>query len=205
VAMQGKLVAEITRADIRELVRTRAAEDLFVDFKQVIFHPAHRRPDSEAEDILSDVVSFANAAGGHIVIGIEDRNDAAWELRPMSQANSRRIATKLKALAIQHIKPPIVPLEVVPMSMHDYVDEWIVIVSIPEGQAKPHMCGLGQQTTFTIRDGNRKRPMTADEIQNAFLSGPQQSALANIFRELQTVSALVETLRPRSKPWWRPW
>ena len=205
MALQGKLVAEISRDDIRELVRTRTAEDLFIDFKRVIFHPDHGRPDAEIEDILSDVVAFANAFGGHIVVGIEDRNDSAWQLTPMPQASARRIATKLKALAIQHIKPPIVPLEIVPMSMNDHVDEWIVIVGIPEGQSRPHMCGFGERTTFTTRDGNRKRPMTADEVKNAFLAGPQQSALANIYRELQSVSALVETLRPRSRPWWRLW
>lgn len=205
MALQGKIVAEITRDDIHDLVRTRAPEDSFVDFKQIIFHPAHRRPDVEIDDILCDLVAFANAFGGHIVVGVEDMNDRAWRLSPMPQASARRISTKLKALAIQHIKPPIVPLEIIPFSMSDHADEWIVIVGIPEGQAKPHMSAFGQQTKFSIRDGNRKRSMTAEEVQNAFLAGPQQSALASIYRELQSVRAVVETIRVRPKPWWRLW
>jgi predicted HTH transcriptional regulator len=205
MALQGKLVAEITREDVLDLVRTRTAEDALIDFKQTIFHPSHRRPDDEAEDLLADLVAFANAFGGHVVVGIEDRDDRAWQLRPLSQVDARRIATKLKALAIQHIKPPIVPLEVVPFSMNDFSDEWVVIIGIPGGQAKPHMSAFRSKTTFVVRDGNRKRSMTAEEIQNAFLAGPQQSSLASIYREIQSVRALVEPLPSGSRPRWKFW
>lgn len=205
MGLQGKLVAEISRDDIRELVATHAAEDGFVDFKEIIFHRAHKKPDEEIGDLLADLVSFANGFGGHIIVGIEDRNDRALQLRPITQVEARRIATKFKSLAIQHIKPPIVPLEIVPFSMNDHADEWVVIVGIPEGQAKPHMSSFRLQNRFDIRDGNRKRSMSRDEIQSAFLSGPQQSALANIYRELQSVRGLVEANTPRPGRRWKFW
>lgn len=204
VALQGKLVAEISRDDVRELIRTHVAEDVFVDFKQVIFHPDHEKPDDEIDDLLADLIAFANAFGGHIIVGIEDRGDHAWALGPINQAEARRIAMKLKSLAIQHIRPAIVPLEIIPFRMDDFADEWIVIIHIPEGQSKPHMSSFRGQTRFTRRDGNRKRSMTADEIQGLFLAGPQQSALASISRELQSVRALVEDSVTR-RHWWQIW
>lgn len=206
MALQGKLVAEITREDVLGLLRVRAAEDALIDFKQIIFPPGHKRPDDEAHDLLADLVAFANALGGHIVVGIEeDGHGCASQLRPISQAEATRIATKLKALAIQHIKPPVVLLEVIPFRMDDFADQWVVIVSVPQGQSKPHMSAYRSGTVFTIRDGNRKRSMTADEIQNAFLAGPQQSSLASIYRELQSVRALVESVGLGAGQWWKFW
>lgn len=192
MAIQGKFVADITRDDILELVRIHASEDILIDFKEIVFHSKHPSPNDEIDDLMADLVAFANGFGGHIVVGIEDRNDRAWELRPIPIAEAKRIATKLKALAIQHVTPPIVPLEIVPFSMDDNADKWVVIVHIPEGQAKPHMSSFSKQTKFVIRDGDSKRSMTSDEIQRAFLAGPQQSTLANLYQELRAVRALVE-------------
>jgi len=198
MGIQGKFVAEITRDDIEELVRTRMPEDVFTDFKETIFHN-HPKPNDEIEDLLADVISFANAFGGSIIVGIQTEDDRAAKLKPIPKADAIRIATKLKGLTIQHVNPPIVPLEIVPFSMSDdkRKDEWVVIVRIPEGQAKPHMSSFSNQTTFVIRDGPRKRSMTADEIQRAFLAGPLQSTLANLFSELRAVRALVETMNVR--------
>jgi predicted HTH transcriptional regulator len=205
VGIQGKFVANITRDDIRELVQTRAPEDILVDFKQIVFHPRHKKPNEEIDDLLADVAAFANAFGGHIVVGIEDRDDRAWQLRPIPIVEARKIATKLKALAIQYLKPPVIPLEIVPFSMSDQADEWIVIIRIPEGQAKPHMSSFSKQTKFVIRDGHAKRHLSADEIREAFLSGPQQSTLANMDRELRAVRALIEENVRQARPWWKFW
>jgi predicted HTH transcriptional regulator len=116
---------------------------------------------------------------------------------------ARRIATELRALALQYLKPHIIPLEIVPFSISDVADEWIVIVRVPAGQSKPHMSTFSTRTNFVIRDGNGKRQMTWDEIQNAFLAGPQQTTLANLYSELQAVRALIEEGRQRRKPWWQ--
>ena len=203
MALLGKYVADITRNDIRDLVQTHVTEDAFLDFKEVIFHPKHPKPNEIIDGLLTDLIAFANAFGGHIVVGIEDKRDHAWHFKFMSQDEARRVSIKLKALAIQHIKPPIVPLEIVPFSMNDLADEWVVVVRIPEGQAKPHMSSFLGQTRFVLRDGNRNRSMTADEIQQAFLAGPQQSALASIHTELRSVRALVEANAVGKRRWWR--
>ena len=205
MGIQGKFVADITRDDILELVRTRTPEDILLDFKEVIFHSQHTKPNEEIDDLLADVAAFANAFGGHIIVGIEDRNDRASQLKPIQIVEARRIAAKLKGLAIQHLKPPIIPLEIVPFSMSDHSDEWVVIIRIPEGQAKPHMSSFSKQTKFVIRDGHAKRYLSADEIREAFLAGPQQSMLANLYNELRAVRALVEANVRQERPWWKFW
>jgi predicted HTH transcriptional regulator len=207
VGIQGKFVAEITRDDILELVASHAPEDVFLDFKEMIFHPGHTKPNDEIEDLMTDLTAFANAFGGHIVVGIQDEYDRARELRPIPGAEARRLATKLKALAMQHIEPPIILLDVAPFSvgLGPQVDEWVAIVRIPEGQSKPHMSAFSSQTRFVIRDGHAKRPMTADEIRDAFLAGPQQRTLANLYTELKAVRALVESRARPARSWWKFW
>ena len=74
MGIQGKFVAEITRDDILELIASLAPEDVFLDFKEMIFHPGHSKPNDEIEDLMADLTAFANAFGGHIVIGIQGAN-----------------------------------------------------------------------------------------------------------------------------------
>jgi predicted HTH transcriptional regulator len=205
VGIEGKFVTDISQDDILELVRTHAPEDILIDFKEIVFHSQHKEPNEEIDDLLADIAAFGNAFGGHIVVGIEDKHDRAWQLKPIAGPAARRIARKLKALSIQYIKPPIIPLEIVPFSMSDQEDQWVVIIRIPEGQAKPHMSSFSKQTKFVIRDGDAKRVLSADEIREAFLAGPQQSALASLYHELRAVRALVESKTAQTQVWWKFW
>lgn len=199
MAVQGKLVGQIVPADIRELIEQRYREDGSIDFKQTIFHPLHRRPNEDIDDILADLAAFANASGGHIVIGIEDRDHRAHTLRPHTEAEARRIAVKLRDLAAAHINPRIPQLEIVPFAMDNRQQDWVVIVAIQESQDKPHMSAFLSRCRFPKRVGDGKREMTYHEIQNAFLTGPQQATLARFVGEIEAIKSLLsEVLRSRS-------
>jgi hypothetical protein len=67
----GKYVAEITREDVRELVHTHAAEDGFSDFKEVAFHPKHKKQNELINDFtasLSIIVISASPSSPRKVV-----------------------------------------------------------------------------------------------------------------------------------------
>ena len=184
--------------DILDLVTQRAPEDSFLDFKRSVLDP--RRPkeklDEDRDDLVADLVAFANAHGGHIIVGVEpDAQERAAGLSPMTGDQAKRIADVMRDLAAAHIKPGIVQLEIRSLQMDDAGSEWVVVVAIPDSPDKPHMSCFNSQTRFTLRIGNRKREMAYDEIQRAFLSGPQQRVAERFLAEAEAIKSLINDLR----------
>jgi hypothetical protein len=58
----------ISEADLRRLIAAGAAESLYVDYKQATYGGK----EADHAELLADVSSFANTAGGDLVIGVAE-------------------------------------------------------------------------------------------------------------------------------------
>lgn len=197
--LRNKFVSQISRADILDLIAQRTVEDDYLEFKTELLHP--RKPpkvlEDDKEDLLADLVAFANAAGGLILIGIsEDAQGRASGLAPITGDEAKKLADAVRDLAVAHIKPGTIQLEVVPFQMKEDGSEWIVLIRVPDGIDKPYMSRYRDQTwvSFTIRVGNRKRAMAYEEIQQGFLAGPQEMRMAQIVAEIESIKSLISDL-----------
>ncbi|MGC2741643.1 MAG: ATP-binding protein [Candidatus Angelobacter sp.] len=196
---KDQFAAEISAQDIIDLCTNHDAEDISLEFKQNLFTFPGRAPDVQAkllddqiEDTLSDIVAFANAFGGHIIVGIADTLSRAERIAPLSAENATRIAQVIRDRAAVFIRPRLPLLESVPFPMDARQQDWTVVVTIPPGESRPYLSSFRDQTRFTIRDGNRKRAMTAEEIREAILAAPQSTAIAGILSEIRVLRALIE-------------
>ena len=193
--IRGKLISEISPADIFELIKQQTPEDECLDFKKEILDP--RKPttrlEKDKEDWVTDLVAFANGLGGHIIIGLEaDHQERAFRLNPMMEDQAKKLADTLRDLAIAWVKPHISPLVI--SSFQIAAEEWIVIARVPDSQDKPHMCNYGDRTRFTIRTGNRKREMMYDEIRNFFLGALQEQRMVRLLSEVESISLRLADL-----------
>lgn len=66
----------ITEQDLRELVEAQVSEALRLDFKLA----QYGNSDSDKRELLKDVSAFANAQGGHLLIGVEETGGVATVL-----------------------------------------------------------------------------------------------------------------------------
>ena len=192
--IRGKLISEISQADIFDLLNQRAPEDASLEFRGEILDPQKPKKKSEEdkEDWVADLVAFANAQGGHIIIGLEaDKRERAARLNPRVGDQAKRLADTLRNLAIDRGRPPI-QHEIREFKMSD--EEWIVIAHVPDSQYKPHMYSYQGRTRFTVRDGNRKREMTYEEIQRLFVGGPQEQRMERLFSEIESISSRLTDL-----------
>ena len=195
VAIRAKLVSEISAADIFDLITQQTPEDLFLEFKAEILDP--RKPKDRLEfdkgEWAADVVAFANAQGGHILIGMEaDKQERAARLMPIAGDQAKRLADQLRDLAIERIKPSIAQLEVAPIGIT--ASEWIVAARVPHSSDKPHISTHNGRTRFTLRDGNRKRDMAYDEIREFFLAGRQQQLFVQFLSEVESINSRLADL-----------
>ncbi len=99
--------------------------------------------------IAKEICAFANAAGGRILIGVDDQG------RKVGVKNSNRMISEIQTIA-HHIDPPIV---LVIESLDD-----ILIVTIPSSPNKPYSAnGL-----FYIREAANSQQMKRDQIRDFF-------------------------------------
>lgn len=197
--LRNKFVGQISRAEVLDVVAQRASEGDYLEFKTGLLHPEKppRVLEEDKEDLLADLVAFANAAGGFIFVGIaEDPQGRARELAPITGDEARNLANAVRDLAATHIKPGILQLEVVPFEIRDDGSEWIVIIRVPEGIDKPYISRYRDQTwmSCTIRVGGRKRAMAYEEIKQSFLDNPQQARMAQILGEIESIKSLVSDI-----------
>jgi predicted HTH transcriptional regulator len=94
VPIRGKLISEITPADILDLILQQTQEDQFLEFKAELLDPRQPRAlEASRADWVSDLVAFANANGGHIIVGVgADRQERASGLRPMTGDHAKKLA-----------------------------------------------------------------------------------------------------------------
>ena len=199
MALHEKPISEISPGEVKNLVKEGVPEDAFLEFREVLVDPRwpQDKVDKEQESFVGDLVAFANFEGGLLIIGIEaNEQERAKGFVPFPGDQAKKIAKSARDLAIQHVEPPIVPLEVRDFALGE--EDWIVIARVPASEAKPHRTKYKDRPKrFMIRDQDRKREMTYDEIMKMFQQGPQQGALAQILARLESVQSELEALRAR--------
>jgi predicted HTH transcriptional regulator len=198
MAVRGKRIQEIIPKDIYDLVKQHAVEDEFLDFKKVLFHPDLPKDQTENEknDFALDCVAFANAQGGHMIIGVEeDVEHRASALSPMDGYQAQQIAKICRDIAIARIKPSIPQLQAQPVELSGR--QWLAVVHVPESINKPHMWVFNDHMRFVIRDNDRKRIMAYDEIREMLLSGPREEQMRRLSTDIESLRSLFEELVSR--------
>jgi ATP-dependent DNA helicase RecG len=105
------------------------------------------------QSIAQEMVAFSNTKGGIILIGIDDKT---WSLIGLTRDDLRRLTNLLVNAADQHVKDPIfINTETV-----DIDGKWVMVVSVPEGPAKPYKDKDG---LIFLKNGANKRKVTGNE------------------------------------------
>ena len=109
-------------------------ESYFIEFKQNI-----------SKSISKEMIAFANASGGRIFIGIDDKGN----IPGINITNS--LKSRINDFA-KNCSPSVT------MTLSEYKN--VLIINIPEGKDKPYQCSEG----FYIRMGANAQKMTREQI-----------------------------------------
>lgn len=180
-------IREILKFDedkLREFLQAKIKEGLYLDYKQAL-------PDNKKDayrEFLKDVTAFANAHGGHIIIGVkEPSDDLELDNQVIGIDRGDTVAQDLERLASSSIDPRIPGLKIVPISLS--TDRYILIVHIPPSLGRPHMVNYEGHRSFYVRHWESSFPMTAYEVRDAVVASLSAEAKAIQYLEQEEIEA----------------
>lgn len=154
---QGKISVDM----LRSLIESEIAEGQTIEFKQLI-----DVTDANAKKKLSaEIASFANASGGDIVFGIDEKEGKASTLIPLVEFDPDKTELQLRQIFDSNIEPPVPGLQFCPVEVGP--NKFALVLRIPRSWARPHAL-LGEFPQFMVRDENRRRAFTLRELREAF-------------------------------------
>ena len=113
---------------------------------------------TNVDAFAAELVAFANANGGYLIIGVDDDGNVTG----LTREDIARLNQLLSNAASQHVRPPLHPTTQ-NMTLEQGM---IMIVSVLEGLNKPYM---DNQARIWVKAGADKRHVTArEEIQRMF-------------------------------------
>lgn len=154
----NKSIDDLSEADLQAVVAAKIREGYTLDYKQA----AYTHDNSGSREMLKDVISLANASGGHLILGVsEDRSAGVPDGVPDSMlgiAGGSNEQSWMETLCHQCIKPSIVGLRVRDIEIQGNLSA--VVVFVPNSGNKPHLLEHRDKREFYTR---QERPKPQDE------------------------------------------
>ena len=161
--MFNKPIDQITEADIISLKENKVPEGKQLDYKEKI--PGNS--DKEKVEFLRDISSFANASGGYLIFGIEEKGGLPYEISGIQIENFDKTKQQFENSLRDNVKPriPGIIIKSVPLQNSKIV----IVIYIPQSWSRPHVVERDRHWRFYSRNSVGHYPLDVSELKAAFL------------------------------------
>ncbi len=200
--MIPKPLDDIIKTDIDALIDNQVCEGKNLEYKQEL----PKNSDNGKKEFLADISSFANAAGGDIIYGIQEQRDnnnkttglPAINGHGLGDINPDKEILRLNDIIREGIKPRINGVEIAPVNGLDLGPA--LIIRIPKSWAAPHMVTFKNSSRFYSRTSTGKYQLDVDEIRSAFLLSESLSERITNFRNERIAKIIADETPVSLKP-----
>ena len=183
--LTAQQVLALTEETLWEFLSLGIPEGLYLDYKEGLSGTFDK--DAKRE-FLKDVTAFANAAGGHLFLGVKEPSEGLLvESQLVGLDNGAALAQDLERLASASIDPRIPGLRIVSVPLA--ISKSCVVVHIPPSLSRPHMVSHAGHRSFYVRHSESSFPMTTHEIREAVLTSSSAEARARHFVKRRLLEA----------------
>ncbi len=167
---------EITLADVQAVVDGGLPEGRQLEFKR----DRYEKTDSGRRELVADVSAMANAVGGYLLIGVDEKNGVASEISGIVEPDPDSLILAVTQSILASTEPPLNDFR--PRWLPMDGDRGVLILKIARSWSAPHRVTLGKSGHFYVRDESRKHQMSVDELRRAFLFASQVEERIRSFR-----------------------
>jgi hypothetical protein len=156
-----KQIAEITEQDLEALKAAVIREGKTIEYKERI----NIDSDDQKRKFVASIASFANAAGGDLVFGMQADSGMPKQIVPLQNFNPDRDIRTLRDMVRAHIDPPLFGVEFKEMPVQGGM---ALVVRVPRAWDGAHMVTYNNDCRFYTRDANGRVLMNVPEIRSSF-------------------------------------
>jgi hypothetical protein len=151
----------ITEGDLDQLKQDGVAEGITLDYKR----DAYERSDDGKRELLKDVSSFVNTAGGHIVIGMDEAEGLPTGL-PGLDLDLDAEMQRLENLFQTSLEPRIVGLRMRPVALANA--RRALVIRLPKSWNPPHAVLFKGSRRYFARNSSGVHEASVDELRMMF-------------------------------------
>jgi len=177
--MLPRRTEEIGEEDLKALVTNQVIESKVIEYKRSL--PGNSL--DEKKKFLANVCSFANTAGGDLILGITEDRDSGIpkSVNGVDIPNVDDEKNRLSSLIRDGIKPRIWRVDIHPVRLSN--SNTILVIRIPNSWSSPHRVSLGGSNKFYARHASGKYEMDVGELRVAFTLSEAVAENIRRFRE----------------------
>jgi len=173
---------QIDEQRLNALIGAGAPETRYIDYKRQTYGNAH----ADYSEFLADISSFANTAGGDVVIGMDAQNGIPTAITPLTMPMDPEIL-RLEQVARGGLQPRLADI-----GFHSVAVPGgnVLIVRAPRSFIPPHRVIRQAGNRFWARSNAGKYEPDVNELRTLFLAGPRLAERVQDFR-LDRIAKLV--------------
>ncbi|HLL55639.1 MAG TPA: ATP-binding protein [Myxococcaceae bacterium] len=190
-----KALEAIIEDDLQALLTDGVPEGRQIEYKRQL--PGNS--DDEKREFLSDVSSFANAAGGDLVYGVGEAGGVPTSIDGVSSADPDAEILRLESIIRMGLEPRIPGIHIRAVSLAN--GNLVFVVRVPQSWALPHMVVFKNLSRFFSRTSAGKYQLDVAELRAHFLGSAEAAERIRRFRDERLARIVAgEGAFPMSSP-----
>lgn len=170
VAFQSRRIRELLGVRLEEaqyhhfmsLVSNKVSEAFDLDFKAKLYGNAER----DKKALAGDVAALANTAGGLLILGIEEDDQARARTAPGVSVADAEVGRIRQIVAANVV--PFPQLDVLPIEDPGRPGHGLLVIAVPRSPLAPHAVLVGDGLRYPRRNGATTRYLSEPEIATAY-------------------------------------
>jgi len=162
----NKSFDDIDQSTLNELVDAGATETVHLEFKRDTYGTS----DADKKEFLKDISAFANSLGGHLIIGMNEEDGAAFAINPLKDVDVDQELLRLENIVRTGAEPKIIGLR---MKRVAVTGGDVVVVYIPRSYNPPHRVIFKNTNRYYARNSSGVYELSLEELRGLF--GQQRS------------------------------
>jgi hypothetical protein len=154
-------IENIFEADLEELRANGVGEGILYDYKLELYGGS----DAEKKEFLKDTSSFANTAGGHILIGVDEDQGLPTGFPGLIEDIDKE-KQRLESLLRDRIEPRILGVRIQPIALAN--GRHVLVVRIPRSWNFPHAVLQNKSRLIYARNSAGVHEASVDEMRAMF-------------------------------------
>lgn len=161
-ALLGSRLEDVQYPQLVTLTENQIPESFDLDYKSKLYGSS----DKDKRDAATDVAALANTAGGLLILGIAEDDQARAESAPgvsLSEAEERRIRQIVGSQVVPLPVLDFLHIEAVPESGHG-----LLLIAVPRSPLAPHAVIVNDGLRYPRRNGATTRYLSEPEVAAAY-------------------------------------